>query len=309
MKILHIISYQRSGSTVLGLAFGQYKSVSYLGEISAVFTHNWDKVCSCRTHESTHVTECPVWGPIFEQSRSVLEKYNFWEAASNDGALKKERPLFLKKAFNQMKRKEKGPELEAAQEIIKIVFEHATKVEKAEIIVDSSKDLSYLQILKNLFQDEYFPLHLIRDSRGVVYSARKSPSIPGKATPLTLWRSSRIALGWGFKNLLIENYIKNSSKKLSALRYEDWCKNPQKTTDGIIKKLSGQTQGSPFIDKTTLRVEPCHSYFGNRSRENTGSLTIKPDESWKKGLQNKHLISSTLTSTPFLKKYGYSVGI
>lgn len=60
MKILHIISYPRSRSLILGLAFGQYQERSYLGETPTVFTMNWDRNCGCSTRTYVHLFDFHV---------------------------------------------------------------------------------------------------------------------------------------------------------------------------------------------------------------------------------------------------------
>lgn len=307
MKILHIISYPRSGSTILGLAFGQYQEASYLGEVSALFTHIWTRPCGCSMNSPIKVSDCPVWGPILTKSQVVLEKYNFWDSEF-PGVLKDRRPDFLKDALKQLKSKKPGPELKATLEIMDIVFHEAANVENAKIIVDSSKNLDYFRILQHHFQKDVVPLHLFRDSRGVVFSGRKNPSVPGKATPLSFWRSSRIALGWGAKNMLIEKYIAQGSGNSLTLLYEDWCSKPKAITDEIMNEiLEASPKRSPFVDKGTFNVEPCHSFFGNRSRKSSGTIEIKSDRSWRKGMDTKYRVASSFASAIFLKKYGYNI--
>lgn len=303
MKILHIISYPRSGSTILGLAFGQYSEGSYLGEVSALFTHTWDRVCGCSIHEPVNVFECPVWGPILEKSKTILINHNLWDS-SNPGVTKKLRQDFLKIG---VKNKD-GEYFKVITEILTIVFNEASRLENAEIIVDSSKDLDYFRIIREYFNDQYTSLHLYRDSRGVVYSGRQNPAVPGKGTPLSLWRSSRIGFGWGIKNSIIKKEARKGNSENYELLYEEWCKNSREITDSILTKiLKEDSLQSPFINDSTFNIQPCHSFFGNRSRKSSGSVNIKNDLGWRKGMDKRYIVTSTIFSSLFLKKFGYKI--
>lgn len=305
MKILHVISYPRSGSTILGLALGQYKETAFLGEVSAILTGDWKKPCGCGDHKTVMVRDCPLWGPILNKVRAVLERHELWDADSDDGIKKDLRKDFLNEVLKQQKKDYTQRELEATEEILRIIYEDASDNLKVPVIVDSSKDPIYFQILINYFGENHLPIHLFRDPRAVVYSARRRPVVTSKGIPLTIWRSSRIALGWGAKNFLFEKYIQKSKGDSYKIRYEDWCKTPQKVTDGIIENLLGYINKTPFINQSSFAVTTSHSFHGNRSRKSSGTIEIKSDQSWRMGLKRKYKFASTIPSLLFMRRYGY----
>lgn len=304
MKILHVISYPRSGSTVVGLTLGHYQESTYLGEVSAVFTGSWDRSCGCSLDSPVNMKDCPMWSPVLQKSKTVLEKYNLWDN-SDPGVTKELRLDFLPTAYNQLKLGQPGAELKAANEIIDIIFHQTSKITKSPIVVDSSKNLYYYRILKKKFGEDHFSLHLFRDPRGVVYSARRRPVNTNKGIPLSLKRSLRIALGWGAKNFLIESYIKNNVGDSIQLHYEDWCSDPKRISDHIIDSLVQKRVTSPFLDHSSFKVEPSHSFHGNRSRRSSGTMEIKNDQSWKKGMDKKYQSASKISALLFMKKYNY----
>jgi len=305
MKILHVISYPRSGSTILGLALGQYEETAFLGEVSAILTGDWNKPCGCGDHETIMVRECPLWGPILNKVQAVLERHELWDVKRDDGLKKDLRKDFLKEVLKQQKKDCIHRELEATEEILRIIYEDASDNLKVPVIVDSSKDPIYFQILINYFGENHLPVHLFRDPRAVVYSARRRPVVTRKGIPLSIWRSSRIALGWGAKNFLFETYIQKSKGASYSIRYEDWCKNPKKITDGIMENLFSSFIKTPFIDQSSFEVTTSHSFHGNRSRKSSGTIKIKSDQSWKKGLKRKFKLASTIPSLLFMRRYGY----
>lgn len=308
IKILHIISYPRSGSTILGLALDQYKGITYLGELSALFTHTWHRPCTCGVNESIHVNDCELWNPILKEAKLVLQSNQLWDS-ENPGLSRELRKDFLKKAAIELRNGEETPTVDIIEKILKIVYLGSSKKENSDLIVDSSKDLNYLKIVQRCFKEDYIPLHLFRDSRAVVYSGRKNPSVPGKATALSNYRSAKIALGWGAKNLLIKKIIGQSKGKKYTLLYEDWCLSPKKITDQLVEKIKNkEILESPFFSKNTFKIEsPCHSFFGNRSRKSSGEITIKSDKAWIKGLDKNFKGISTIASFPFLKMFGYKL--
>lgn len=304
MKILHVISYPRSGSTILGLALGQYEETAFLGEVSAVLTDEWNKPCGCSDHETVMVRDCSMWRPLLNKIQGVLEKHKLWDPHS-DGIKTDLRKDFLKEVLRQQKKEKAGPELKATEEILDIIYKEASASQNTPIIVDSSKNPVYFQILKNHFGNQHYAIHLFRDPRAVVYSARRRPVVTSKGTPLTIWRSSRIALGWGAKNLLLEKYIQESKGASYKIRYEEWCQNPKMITDNIMANISGKISKSPFTDPSSFNVSTSHSFHGNRSRKSSGTITIRKDQSWRKGMETKYKFASTIASLLFMKKYGY----
>lgn len=241
MKIIHIQSYPRSGSTILGLALGMYQE-SYLGETPAFFTKNWDRNCACSTPTHLRVSDCPVWSPILKKSKVVIENYNFLDT-ENSCFLKEVSPHFLKISINQIKTKKTAAELKATLEILEILIHKASSVENAKISVGNYKDSDHFKILPYYFK----------------------------------------------------------------LLYGKWSKDPKTETDKFISEVLGTTvNDSPLLNNCTFSIEPCHSFFENRSRKSIGKIEIKSEQAWETDW-TENISSIPQLPQPFSKEICYPI--
>ena len=160
MKILHVISYPRSGSTILGLALGQYSKTTFLGEVSAVITDTWEKPCGCSTHDPIMVLDCPVWKPILSKVENILRENDVWQYDKN-GKRKRLGPEFLEKALKQKNQQLRGRELKVTEQILDTIYNDNSQFGNASIIIDTSKNLDYFRLLQNHFGKDHLSLTFI----------------------------------------------------------------------------------------------------------------------------------------------------
>jgi len=179
------------------------------------------------------------------------------------------------------------------------LYESISKVSGKNIIVDSSRLPGRLLALSLSTKIEIFPIYIIRDPRGVINSLiRKDFRNFGEIRNSTF----KHILTWNVKNLLsLDSVKKLNSHDTLYLLYKNFTRNPARIFEKIKKSLNCTLNYEEKNGKVSLYLEPGHVFTGNRSRHDTGKITITEDVKWKQELswQRKVLISAT--SLPLLK--------
>ncbi len=173
------------------------------------------------------------------------------------------------------------------------LYECITKVSGKNIIVDSSRLPSRLLALSLSTNFEIFPIYIIRDPRGVINSLIKKDIRNYGEIRTSIFRH---ILTWNVKNLLsLDSVKKLNSNNTLYLWYEYFTRIPAEVLEKIEKNLNCTLNYEEDNGEVSLYLEPGHVFTGNRSRHDTGKITIAEDTKWKKelGLLNKMAISVT----------------
>mgnify|MGYP006266744323 CR=1 FL=1 len=252
IEIIYILSSGHSGSTLLNLVLGTHKNAISLGELkylkSFVFNHK-EKTrtirlkCDCGKYHNA----CFFWSP-------VLKKINFQKLYPiQEGTLK--RLEFIKQAGS----------IKNYEQLYKEISNNGENV-----IIDSSKDLTYLHFLLKSNKFDIKVLQITRDGRGVINSHEKI----GYSTTSTYF-------SWLIGNLVSKIYlkIKLNKKNVYSLSYDLFTYNPKKYIQEINKKFNLNISKDNFIQD--INKLEFHNFGGNLMRWKKID-SIKYDQSWKK---------------------------
>ena len=145
-----------------------------------------------------------------------------------------------------------------------------------------------------------FPIYVIRDPRGVVNSLfKKEIRDYGERRNSSL----KHIIKWIVKNLLTLNAMKNIKVNNKIyLRYQYFTKNPVKVLKFLESSLNCNFDYVLENDKVTLNLQPGHVFTGNRSRLDSGKITINEDQKWKKELNWTYKILISITTVPLFKR-------
>jgi hypothetical protein len=138
-------------------------------------------------------------------------------------------------------------------------------------------------------------IHLIRDSRGCVYSWRKQ----GRRNAIFF------AKRWAF-NQLFSSFASRRFDTYRAYRYEDFVAYPQRILADMTGRLGlGDDTAFPFISDTDVMLREGHVVSGNANRFSQGTITIRPDLEWKERMPAREKLIVAVVTLPWLLKYGY----
>lgn len=301
-KVVYIAGYVRSGSTLLDRLLGSSRHFVSSGELFGLWRHWLDDnhLCSC----GVPLNRCSFWNGVLEEtfnhsvSRAKIQEIHFLQ----NSIVNKQHILpIIWPSFRTGRLQKRLIEL---QGILGKLYKAISVVSGAEVVVDSSKNPLYGFLLSEVETLDLRVIHLVRDSRAVVYSYIRKRFVPelGKYTDTrSVFRS---CLGWNFYNLCTE-WLKGRVGLFTQARYEDLAQRPKSILQSIAKalKIEEYLDYESFVSRKTVNLAGGHLCVGNPMRFKHGVLEIRPDLAWQKELNlSKRVLATTLTY-PLLSRY------
>jgi hypothetical protein len=231
---------------VLQAALGQFHGVAALGEVKRLTQL---AVRGSRCGCGDDIKECEMWGPLVTDfiatDHSRLRMLWNAVAVSAGGRLLKAEY----RAAGSL-----GRTLQAI---------HAKN--PAHVFIDSSKDPNQLLLYTALPNVNVFPVHVVRDPRGVVQSAQRRTGIE-TSTMTRHWRrlnSAALALRWAMPRLPWKSVL-----------YEDFCANPEAVCSDILLAVGCEAK------RREVSVSH-HTIGGSPGFTFAGMHTIQAEEHWR----------------------------
>lgn len=260
IPVIYIVGSGHCGSTLLDIVLDSHSQIVGVGELYQYGLNNRnDLICTC----GKKVSECDFWKNVFKD-------------VDLDFHLKVFRPkkdfLFNKDRFFELDEKGKVLHRIDVQKYLEVnekIFKNILKYSNKKIVLESSKDPDRLELLLKSDKLDILLLHLVRDGRAVYCSYKKI--YKGIKKPV------KGDTRWLFKNLKTEIIKKRNKAKSVFIKYEDFCKNPQKSLELVLHKidLNFESEMLNFRDKIHHQVGGNHLRF-SKDKE------IKLDSAWKK---------------------------
>ena len=177
------------------------------------------------------------------------------------------------------------------------------------VMVDLSKtawgSLSIPTLLFRKLGADLLLVHVVRDPRGVCWSAMRTPWRPKQASrpsaPTT--RAMRTAVGWMVANLVCELFGWRHPENYLRVRYEDLIQTPAEVIEEIFRRVS-------LIPPVSLEPDNSrdnrHQLYGNAMRFKPLSLTdLKEDVAWKTRMPKGDRLLVRSLCWPLYRRYGY----
>ena len=246
MRLIYIVGMSHSGSTLLNLMLNAHPQIISVGELidlSRRAQHQNPKrrtyaACACG---APSLLECEFWSNV---NARVLRRDG---KSLADLDILNDRSLDVRNASTA------------------VVLRAISEVSGKDLIVDSSKRpsrLSYLMQLKGL---EVYPIHLIREARGQIFS---------------LMRKNGAFLKHVYGYVRIHEQIRQITKQVphSVAYYEDLVLYPERTLSRLLQPLA--LEFDPIQLEWGAQVQ--HTLGGNKLRWQPRGLML--DERWREGL-------------------------
>jgi hypothetical protein len=300
-KVLFIVGWDRSGSTILDLVLGAVDGFFAVGELH----HLWrrgiveERLCGC----GKRPIDCPVWAPILqeiyghipdrEEARSVV---NF-----------RKRALRVRSTWRILRHRGRG--LDAYLPLMARTYRAAAAVANASVIVDASKDPSDAAVLTLLPAVEPYFVHLVRDPRATAFSftrrqKRQPDTRDGTRMPRQgVVESTRNWLVWNIAAERVREAV--PPDRWTFLRYEDFVADPAVAIERIVRFIGEDPEQLPFVDATTARVGGNHTVSGNPARFADDTVTIRDDDEWRRQQSIRDRSIASAVALPRLRRYGY----
>jgi hypothetical protein len=278
VRVLYIVGWGHSGSTLLDLAVGAAPNAVSVGEV-IFFNFFRDRqrhakilnelVCTC----GSRFDSCEFWTRVLEAPRQrpfevVYDESTFdrirWIFRLIGWVLRGRRSDRAAEAF--------GDDAELFHRVL------AVAGDGTELICDSSKDFARLARLAMNPRIDLHAIHLVRDGRGVAYSYTKRWRTEAGLNSMGFFRAM---VNWVGVNLVSRFVLLLAGCPRRTIHYEDFCSDPGSileeldrwlglriSRDGVVGRINATTYHN--LGGNPLRFEPIEE--------------IRLDESWRRAV-------------------------
>lgn len=299
-KVLFVAGYGRSGSTLLDRVLGQVEGFCSVGELRHVFREGYleNRLCGC----GTRFRSCPFWREVTREAFGEMERF---DASELLGAKERvDRWWRLPQLAWGLGSPARRSDLARYREALGRLYAAIGAVSGADVIVDSSKDVSHGYVLRGIEGPvEPYVLHLVRDSRAVAYSWRRRKFNPGNGREMRRWGLLRTSAEWTAINALTALHRRVDSR-YALLRYRDLAADPRAAVQAVLDLLGEGHRTLPFRAPDTVVLGADHTAAGNPVRFHNGDLRVRPDEEWRRHMPAGGRALVTALTLPALVRYG-----
>lgn len=309
VKVLYVLGYPRSGSTILGNLLGEMDGFFHAGEVCYLWRNalNGAPRCGCQRV----ILACEVWSPILQRlggASRLPATASRWRSAAT-------RACHVPRVLRQQPGVVTGwRPLDQYRRVLASLYRAISQVTGARVIVDSSKypaDGAIVGLLRGTGVDPYF-VHLVRDLRGVVFSRQRKLMKREPGRPARMQKPWLVydALGWTGVNVAAEAVCRRLGAGRSLrVPYEEFASDPNQTLTRLAEAVGEPNGRLPFDEIQRAHLGVNHTVGGNRNRFESGAVEIRPDTRWVGGMSSFDRRLVTLLTAPSLRRYGYVLGV
>jgi hypothetical protein len=308
VKVLSIIGGTRSGSTLLDNLLGELDGFFSAGELHYLWERGLlqNRRCGC----GQRLRDCDLWRRVLARShrnapRGTEDPHQVvkWQQHS----------VRVRHTWKLMRAEQP---LDGANDpagsygrVLAQLYRSIAEETGARVVVDSSKRPSDALLSARLRGVDPYVLHLVRDPRAVTYSwRRRKQELDEDGADMPRHGPVYSSIRWLVINA-VANLVRDMEFNGSALllRYEDFVAAPRQSLLSILELVDEPLRSLPFVDDTTARLRPNHTAAGNPSRFDTGTIKLRPDNTWLTQLTPRDRLVTTGITLPLLHRYNYPI--
>ena len=304
IKVVFITGFWRSGATILSRSLGCSNDAVFTGELKDYWRIRFMKnnKCSCGERFPT----CSFWQEVSKEHIRSFPSINFRELRNEFSEIEKWSNYYkLRKIVISKKENSLKPILDKYLEHNIKLYEIISQKTGGKIIIDSSRNPGRLLALLSSDKIEMYVIDIIRDPRAAMNSLIQTDI---RNVHENRQNTLLNILNWNVKNLLGLDIMRNiDADKRTYISYKNFTRHPARELKKLEKRLNLPLNYQEDNGKFTIKLEAGHIFKGNRSRFNTGNITITEDTKWEHQLSRFHKILISTSSLPLhkylLKKY------
>jgi hypothetical protein len=309
VKVLYIIGWGRSGSTILDNLLGEIDGFFSAGELTYLWQRGLIEGRRCGCGEL--VRDCVVWSKVLAHAfgddwEQTLDPYEVvrWQRDS----------VRVRHTWGMLRRARGGSRetrsLDRYARAMARVYGSIAAVTGARVVVDSSKRPSDAALLRFVGGVQASYVQLVRDPRAVAYSWRRRKEQPDRDRPAEMVQHGPVdsTLSWLGWNLAAEALRRRHDGAGSiVLRYEDFVARPRDALRAMAAAAGEEPARLPLEGERTALLAPNHTVSGNPSRFKTGTVELREDREWVERQGTRDRIVATSLALPLLARYGYTL--
>ena len=297
---LYIASPSFSGSTVLALLLGGHPEIATIGEMKGGQEDLTTYACSC----GALFAKCPFWLSLISQLAANGFVYDLSDRRTMPEFRMPESPVadrFMRRGYGK-------PAFELLRDLVlrgwpgcanrlqylrrynEVFIDLVVRFYGASVFLDSSKDPVRIRYLAEIPSLRLSVVHLVRDGRGVVNSARKNQGMSTREA----------ALEWRETHAEIERVTNRfCAGRVLRVKYEDLCADAGR----VLAEIFAFVGVSNNVTVEEAAQAPLH-VLGNRARLK-GVLPIRVDESWRREMSSGDLATFASIAGALNAECGY----
>jgi hypothetical protein len=184
------------------------------------------------------------------------------------------------------------------------------RVTGSSVILDNSKHPGDAALLADAPDVTAYSVQIVRDPRGVLFSARKrsSPDNPGRSRPL---ETARIAVYWVLRQFTFDAVRRKYGADRSLLViYEELMRDPNPALHAACRMLGEPEPDVELEAGVPFRVPEVHGPDGSSvQRFVSTEVVLREDDRWRSELHPFDRGLMTFLTYPLLRRYGYPIRI
>ena len=307
VKVLYIAGSGRSGSTILDRILGQLDGFFSVGELCNL----WDRgllahrKCGC----GVPVDQCPTW-------RGILATGFGRQLDQADAS----RMIALRRGWVRVRHIPKvlathwrrpAAHSDELLEVLGRLYQAVQEHTGCRVIVDSSKAPLYAELLARSPGIDLYVVHLVRDPRATAYSWLRNKQLPDFGDTRQMQRLPPLKSSglWTLWQTMSELLVGRPRDRYLRLRYEDFVRDPQAAVQQVAALVGEQPAVLPLLAAGAVRLQATHSVSGNPNRFETGTIQLRADSEWVRGLGGAHRALVTAVTWPLLVRYRYPLRV
>jgi hypothetical protein len=280
--LLYIAGLGRSGSTLLGRMASQLPGFADTGELVLVWDRGISRNERCGCGELFRT--CPFWSEVGDRA------FGGWDRVDVGRVLELQRrldrswylPQLIVPALSARFRQELD---EYCSQYLEPLYAAAAAVSGARVLVDSSKHVSYVLLLRHVPTLDLRIAHIVRDPRGVAFSWKKVGRRP-EAEDESGWmprHPAAVTTAWWLYTNTSFRLAPRLGIPTEVVRYERFVADPASVARRLAELTGTELDEGAlsFIDGRRVHLRPSHSVTGNPVRFRTGPVELVSDEAWR----------------------------
>lgn len=307
LKVLYLVGWGRSGSTIIDNSLGAVDGVFSAGELHYIWRRGIleRRRCGC----GQPIVGCDLW------TRTLHDAYgdcDLMELAGEMVGLQQEW-VRVRHTWRLLRHRRPivQPGLGGYLTRLGELYGAIVRVTGARLVVDSSKrpsDAAALRLIEGI--EPYF-VHLVRDPRAVAFSWQRRKVQPDRGAPAEMVRHStaRSGVNWMLWNLAAESLRRRLPGRSLLIRYEDFVADPRAMLQSMLALADEDPSTLPLEDGHTVRLTRNHTVSGNPSRFATGPVRVREDSEWRVAQSATARRLTTALCMPLLRRYDYPVRV
>ncbi len=305
-QVLYVGGWGRSGSTLLSHLLGRLPEMVAVGELRYVWQAgvSGNELCGC----GQPFDECPFWVAVGREAFGGWDKIDLDEVLGLEAAVLRHSRIPMLAAPRLFPAH--AERLRRYTDITRNLYSAIAAVADARVVVDSTKNPPYAYFLRRSGAVDLRVVHLVRDSRGVVFSWMKKVVRPevtgGDEAHFEEFSPVSAGIRWMECNLAFE-LLRRLRTPTARMRYEALASDPREQVERALEQLQlPATQDAlQQLGDGEVEVLAQHSLRGNPMRFAHGRQRVRVDDAWRTGMGASTRRAVTAVTWPLLLSYGY----